>query len=154
MAFKKTPSKIRYYFLWLLDTSTFDQHMLFFSEFSLSWYSTLKSASSRWLRLPAPLQNSLEHLGYYEGMISDTLCAQYQQKMEWFEGPTLVDLAYGRKQAIWLDDAFPPLKQILFCFIRCVSFLKLSKYDLKLLQNMNLSLKIPVIWSWMKLNLL
>ncbi len=45
MAFKKKTSMVRYYLFSLLDTLTFDQHMLFFSEFfngfSLAWYSTL-----------------------------------------------------------------------------------------------------------------
>ncbi len=152
MAFKKTPSKIRHYFFLIIGYINIWPTYAIFLRIVISMVFNFKECQQP--LIAAPLQNSLEHLGYCEGMISDTLCAQYQQKMEWFEGPTLVDLAYGRKQAIWLDDAFPPLKQILFCLIRCVSFLKLSKYDLKLLQNMNLSLKIPVIWSWMKLNLL
>ncbi len=42
---KKKTSVARYYFIFLLDTLTFDQHMLIFTEFfngfSLSWYSTL-----------------------------------------------------------------------------------------------------------------
>ncbi len=46
MAFKKNPRVVTYYLFWLLDTLTFDQHILFFSEFfngfSLAWYSTLK----------------------------------------------------------------------------------------------------------------
>ncbi len=48
MAFKKKPSVLRYYFCPLLDTLTFDQYMLFFSEIvngfsylALAWYSAL-----------------------------------------------------------------------------------------------------------------
>ncbi len=45
MAFKTKTSVVRYSFL-LLDTLTFEQHMVFFSDFfngfSLAWYSTLK----------------------------------------------------------------------------------------------------------------
>ncbi len=43
---------VRYYVFWLLDTLTFDQHILFFSElfngFSLAWYSTLKRMLLLW----------------------------------------------------------------------------------------------------------
>ncbi len=49
MAFKKKSSMVRYYYFFpLLDTITFDQYKLFFSEFwygfsylALAWYSTL-----------------------------------------------------------------------------------------------------------------
>ncbi len=52
---------------------------------------------------------------------ANTVCALYQQNMGWFERVTLVALSDGCKQVI------SPLKQILFCFVRCVSFLKVSK---------------------------
>ncbi len=65
-------------------------------------------------------------------------------------GMDLKSHTYWPKQAIWLDDSLFYLltsKQILFCSVKYVSSLKLSKYDLNLLQNMNLSLNILVNWA-------
>ncbi len=57
MAFKKKTSKERYYIFPLLDKVSFDQHMLFFSDFfngfsywASAWYSTLKFYSpTQWV---------------------------------------------------------------------------------------------------------
>ncbi len=52
MTFLKKSSMVRYYFFPSLDTLTFDQYMLFFSEFwyrfsylALAWYSTLRNTN-------------------------------------------------------------------------------------------------------------
>ncbi len=54
------------------------------------------------------------------------------------------------KQAIWFMISY---KNRCYFALSDVSSLKLLKYDLKLLQNMNISLNILLNWSWMKLDL-
>ncbi len=63
MAFKKKTKMERYYFFPLLNTSAFDQHMLFSSDFlnrfcysALAWYSTLTPFTLQTVFLPSSAQ--------------------------------------------------------------------------------------------------
>ncbi len=123
----------------------FRKYLLIESASSLhvkNWLKWSKMIHSFWSCFFLNVWN-IEDLVKQQLSCADTLCTQYQQCVGWFERFRPAVSADGWKQVIWLDHSLFYIltsKHVQFSSVRCVSSLKLSKNDLKLLQNMNISL--------------